>query len=71
MLQNHAGSFIDLEVFVMKHVAEFLNDVITNESLKKELGECVAKADTSAAKVKLVVQFASDAGHEVYEEDEK
>ncbi len=55
----------------MKHVAEFLNDVITNESLKKELGECVAKADTSAAKVKLVVQFASDAGHEVYEEDEK
>jgi hypothetical protein len=53
----------------MKHVAEFLNELSMNEGLKKELGECVAKADTSDGKVKLAVQFATDAGYDVSEEE--
>jgi predicted ribosomally synthesized peptide with nif11-like leader len=53
----------------MKHVAEFLNDVSTNETLGRELGECVAKADTSHGKVKLALRFARDAGYDVTEEE--
>lgn len=53
----------------MKHVAEFLNELSMNDALKKELGECVAKADTSDGKVKLAVQFATDAGYDVSKEE--
>ncbi len=53
----------------MKHVAEFINELSTNESLKKELGESVAKADTSDGKIKLAVQYARDAGFDVSEEE--
>jgi predicted ribosomally synthesized peptide with nif11-like leader len=53
----------------MKHVAEFINELSTNESMKNELGECVAKADTSDGKIKLAVQYARDAGFDVSEEE--